>query len=188
MNRKEFLKDLRRALEHLPFEERENAISYYEEYLDDAGPEEEAAAIRGFGSPASIAVGLRAEQAISVPPKTPKEGTKNVWLVILAIFAAPIALIPAIVVIVLAFALFVVLFAFGVTAIALVGGGIVSVIAAFGVLITDFSTFLFFLGGGAALVGLGIVFCFLSYRVATKLMGGFARFLGRFLNRKKRGT
>jgi len=74
MNRKDFLKDLRRELERLPFEERESAITYYEEYLDEAGPENEAEAIRSFGSPASIAAGLRAEEAMNTPPTTPKEG------------------------------------------------------------------------------------------------------------------
>ena len=167
MNRKEFLKDLRRALEHLPFEERENAVAYYEEYLDEAGPENEAEAIRGFGSPASIAASLRAEEAVSTPPKTPKEGAKKTWLVILAIFSAPIAFPLLTVAAALVFSLFAVVaaivFAFGVTAFAL------------------------FVGGGMMLIGIGILFFFLTHFVATMLLGGFARLLSKFLHRRKRG-
>ena len=45
MNRAEYLAALRRALSVLPEEERASALSYYEEYFDDAGPENEAKAI-----------------------------------------------------------------------------------------------------------------------------------------------
>jgi len=198
MNRREFLKELRRELEHLSFEERENAISYYEEYLDDAGPENEAEAIRGFGPPAAVAAGLKTEQAIikaelaiSEPPTSPKEGTKKVWLVILAIFSMPLGVL-AIVAAVLIFALFIVIgsliLAFGVTAFALVAAGIVCAVGSFFLMFTHFPTFLFFLGGSAVLVGVGILFWFLTHIIATKLLGGFASLLGGFLKRRKRGT
>ena len=45
MNRADYMAALRRALSVLPEEERANALRYYEEYFDDAGPENEAKAI-----------------------------------------------------------------------------------------------------------------------------------------------
>ena len=39
MNRADYMAALRRALSVLPEEERANALRYYEEYFDDAGPE-----------------------------------------------------------------------------------------------------------------------------------------------------
>ena len=42
MNRADYMAALRRALSVLPEEERANALRYYEEYFDDAGPENEA--------------------------------------------------------------------------------------------------------------------------------------------------
>ena len=35
MNRNDFLNELRQALEPFPLEERESAIAYYEEYLEE---------------------------------------------------------------------------------------------------------------------------------------------------------
>ena len=46
MTRNEFIAELRGRLAVLPPEERENALQYYEEYFDDAGPENEQAVIR----------------------------------------------------------------------------------------------------------------------------------------------
>jgi len=195
MNRKDFIKELRRALDTFPFEERENAVSYYEEYLDEAGPENEAEAIKGFGTPASIAADLQAEQvakAVSVPPKTPKEGAKKVWMVILAIFATPVAIPLAMGIAGLIFGLFITIFslvfAFGVTTVAAIGAGILSIVLSFGILFSDAITFLYFFGNGIAMIGLGILFGCLTYFLATKLTGGFARLLGRFLHRRKRGA
>jgi len=195
MNRKEFLKELRRELEAFSFEEREAAIAYYEEYLDEAGPENEAAAIQGFGSPRTIAAGIQAEQvikAVNIPPKTPKEGFRKVWLVILAIFAVPVGFPLAIAGAAIIFSLFIaiasVIFAFGITAIALVGAGIFSLIASFSLVVSAPATFLFYLGSGIAATGLGILFTMLTYFLATRLLGGFAKLLGKVLNRRKRGA
>lgn len=49
MNRADYMAALRRALSVLPEEERANALRYYEEYFDDAGPENEAKAIEELG-------------------------------------------------------------------------------------------------------------------------------------------
>ena len=55
MNRADYMAALRRALSVLPEEERANALRYYEEYFDDAGPENEAKAIEELGEPAKVA-------------------------------------------------------------------------------------------------------------------------------------
>ena len=51
MNRNEYMAALRRALSVLPEEERANALRYYEEYFDDAGPENEQQVISDLGAP-----------------------------------------------------------------------------------------------------------------------------------------
>jgi len=81
-----------------------------------------------------------------------------------------------------------IIFAFGVTAIALVGGGIVTIVGGISAIFAAGGiTTMFFVGGGLFLIGVGILFCFLTYLVATKLLGGLARLLSRFLHRRKRG-
>lgn len=55
MNKYEFLAQLRNALSSVPQEEREAAMSYYEEFFSDAGEENEQAVIASLGSPQELA-------------------------------------------------------------------------------------------------------------------------------------
>ena len=55
MNKYEFLAQLRSALSSVPLEEREAAMSYYEEFFSDAGEENEQAVIASLGSPQELA-------------------------------------------------------------------------------------------------------------------------------------
>lgn len=55
MRGKEFLSRLEAALATLPFEERQAALRYYEEYLLDAGEGNEAEAIAELGAPEALA-------------------------------------------------------------------------------------------------------------------------------------
>ena len=55
MNKYEFLAQLRNALSSVPLEEREAAMSYYEEFFSDAGEENEQAVIASLGSPQELA-------------------------------------------------------------------------------------------------------------------------------------
>ena len=55
MNKYEFLERLRNALSSVPLEERDAAMSYYEEFFSDAGEENEQAVIASLGSPEELA-------------------------------------------------------------------------------------------------------------------------------------
>lgn len=55
MDRKQFISELRSKLAALPNEEREKAISYYEEYFDDAGTENEESVVYELGDVERIA-------------------------------------------------------------------------------------------------------------------------------------
>ena len=55
MNREEYLKRLSFLLKDLPEEEIEDAIAYYEDYFEDAGPENEQAILKELGSPQELA-------------------------------------------------------------------------------------------------------------------------------------
>ena len=71
MNRNEYMAALRRALAGLPEEERASALRYYEEYFDDAGPENERKAIDGLGAPEQVAAQILADyrELTAVPPQ-----------------------------------------------------------------------------------------------------------------------
>ena len=49
------MRDLRRFLADIPEDEREQALNYYEDYFEDAGPENEQKVIEELGSPIDIA-------------------------------------------------------------------------------------------------------------------------------------
>lgn len=55
MNRSEFMKKLEELLANIPKEEREEALQYYNDYFEDAGPEHEGDVIRELESPEKVA-------------------------------------------------------------------------------------------------------------------------------------
>lgn len=61
MNREEFLTQLKSLLTGISEEEREEALQYYEDYFDDAGPEQEEQVIQELGRPEKIAAMILAD-------------------------------------------------------------------------------------------------------------------------------
>lgn len=59
MNRTEFMNELQRLLWDIPESERREALQYYNDYFDDAGPENEAKVIKELGSPEQVAKTIR---------------------------------------------------------------------------------------------------------------------------------
>ena len=63
MNKNEFLSQLEKFLSDLPEEERREAMEYYVEYFDEAGPEKETDVLKEFGSPKEVADRIHEELA-----------------------------------------------------------------------------------------------------------------------------
>lgn len=61
MNRQEFMKELEYLLMDIPEEEKQDAVAYYRDYLEDAGDEHESEVIQEFGSPERVAAIIRAD-------------------------------------------------------------------------------------------------------------------------------
>ena len=59
MNRAEYMKELAYLLQDVPDEEKEEALQYYEDYFDDAGPENEEKVVVELGRPEKIAAIIR---------------------------------------------------------------------------------------------------------------------------------
>ena len=55
MTRKEYMEQLRKYLKRLPKEDYENAIEYFSEYFDEAGPENEQQVMEELGEPKEAA-------------------------------------------------------------------------------------------------------------------------------------
>lgn len=103
MNKNEFLRQLEKLLSDLPEEERREAMEYYVEYFDEAGPERESDVLNEFGSPKEVADRIHEELAekglIVYNPNAAKgekddktDGWKIACIVLLCVLAAPIAI------------------------------------------------------------------------------------------------
>ena len=86
MTRTAFLAALEQLLAPLPEAERKDALSYYEDYLDAAGPEKEAQAIAELGTPEEVAHKILEEQApadSSAAPASPVHKPRSTWRMVL---------------------------------------------------------------------------------------------------------
>lgn len=95
MTRQEYMQQLAALLAAMPEAERRDALDYYEEYFDAAGPEKEAQTIQELGSPQNVAEkiweGTGAQSGTPMPDNSmPEQGSRRrkspVWIV-LAILA-----------------------------------------------------------------------------------------------------
>ena len=193
MNKNEFLAQLKNKLRVLPADEAENALAYYNEYFDEAGPENEQSVIAGLGSPAETASKIIGEFAVknieNDAGKTTKSHLNMVWFVILGIFASPIALplafAAAAVVFALVVAVFSVLFTLGVTSVALVLGGIVTFFSAVILLFSDFSTAVFFIGVSFLMAAGGILLAMPLGHLSKAAFSGIVKWTAKLLKRGK---
>lgn len=95
MTRQEYMQQLAALLAAMPEAERRDALDYYEEYFDAAGPEKEAQTIQELGSPQNVAEkiweGTGVQPGTPMPDSNmPEQGSRrrksSVWIV-LAILA-----------------------------------------------------------------------------------------------------
>ena len=175
MSRREFMERLEQLLWSIPDSEREEALQYYNDYFDDAGPENEANVIKELGSPEQVAQKIKAgfseaaseysergyentrfrdaqEMARQSQPEVKK--TSNGWkvlaIILLCVLAAPV-IIPV-----------------GAAALAVLAGVIVAVIAiCFGVAAAGVAV----LVAGLVVIGAGLVKLFAAPAIGLAVSG-----------------
>jgi uncharacterized membrane protein len=186
MNSKEYLRILERSLGKLQDEDRMDAMDFYRELFDEAGPGQDEEIIRRLGSPKMLAASIRADAALNDmdegSPKI-KKGLSAVWIAILGIFAAPIALPIALAIFAVFFSLFIcivaILFSLFVTAASLALSGVAAVIVSFVLIPQDITATLFYLGGGLLVAGFGVGIGIWTYLLTRTTFRGLARLAGR---------
>jgi len=173
MTRKDFMTELRDRLSRLSEDERNAALSYYEEYFDEAGPEREQDVIRELGSPASLASRILAEHAVKearLQPYNPKKGFSAVWSVFVAILAAPFAIPVVIVLFALMVAALSVIVSIGVVGISLILAGVGAFIGGCFALMSTPAT---------AIVGFGLAFVLWGLsKIVFVIVGAVASLFG----------
>ena len=172
MDKRTFIKELRRQLESLPFEEREDAVSYYEEYLEEAGPEGEAEAIANFGTVEEVAariMGEKQKKTTTAPPEytasAKRQGMSSTTKMVLLIVTLPITIPLVSAAFGLLLGLFGTILGFGAAGIAMMGGGVYALIFSFGVMTSSVPTFIFFLGVALVVLALGTLFFVGAYQL-----------------------
>ena len=186
MNKKdaEFLKSLKKRLRALPKEEREAALSYYAEYLEEGSVEE-------LGSVEEVARQILEQCAVdSLEKREKKGGFKTLWIVILAVFAAPMALpiliALAAVVLTLLITVAAVVFAIAISGAAMLLGGIITAAMCIIVLPHSIVNGLMVAGTGLAMTGIGILLLIGSWYAAKGMAWLLLKLLGRFVKRGNR--
>lgn len=195
MRKDEYLRELRGRLHGFEEAEIADALAYCEEYFDEAGEGHEEEVIADLGSPAKFAAQLRAERTIRREYNEPRQprsqsGLKNTLIVILGIFALPIAL-P------LLLALVCVVFALVVTILALAFAGVVSFgaiwIAGIPLIINGFMNLnsagngWIALGGGLLAMGIGTLLCIAFFSLIRYVLPAFQHALSRIYHKAKGG-
>ncbi len=119
MTKVEYLAKLDKYLRKLPKEDYQEAMDYFSEYFEEAGPENEEKVIDELGTPKEAArdiINRLLDEKIIDDKKTPKNKVTIIWIAILAVLATPVALPLAL----LLFAVIITILAIGVTIIAVI--------------------------------------------------------------------
>ena len=185
MNREEYMKLLQHRLRRLPKEDYNRAIAYFTEYFEEAGPEREAQAIEDLGSPELAADQIIRDFAVENadgPAKNVKKGFSALWIGILAIFAAPVALPLALAfgAVILAMILVVAALIFSVflIAVSLVLSALPCILVSLWLVFTSFAAGLATLGYGLLILGAGILMTMLSILITRWCLHGMTRPFG----------
>lgn len=194
MNREEYIQELTQCLRHASELEKEEAIRYCEEYLDEAGAENMEQAIQDLGKPAKFAAQIKAEAAIrsnvQAYDKKEKNTFHNIWMIFLGIFALPLALPFMLTAVLLMFTFFLVI------VILIIAGFLVAgacVIASIVFLISFFilpfgANSLLRLGGGCLLLGVGLLLTIGMYYAIHAVVPWFTKIATNLYQKAKGGN
>lgn len=164
MNREQYIKELRSKLINFSSDEKDEAILYYEEYFDEAGDEHEQDIIKELGPVSQLASQINAEAIIKRNADEKQKFShkidfKNIWVIIIGIFALPIALPLALALVILALTLIIVVFT---VFVAIFATGAAAAVVAIPLIIVGICTLgnpangLICLGAGLLIIGIGI--------------------------------
>ncbi|GHP14634.1 membrane protein [Lentilactobacillus fungorum] len=185
----DYIEEFRTLLGQLDQEERDEAVNFYEEYLEDGHFTSYNDCVRELGTPRQLARKVLADYSIKTlenpqPNATRSQRSKNdvktIWLILLALLSTPVTIPLAIV----AAALFI-------AGIAVTGALIISIAAVFfaailtgvvsfavgiGIIINSFWTGLFYLGIGLFVIGFLIILTPMFKAVVNGLIRGVTLF------------
>ena len=186
MTKNDYLDQLSRMLHHLQKEDYDRALAYFDEYFMEAGTENEQQAIQDLGSPEEAARELimnLAEKNAQDPPKTVKRSFSAIWIGILGVCAAPIAVPVAfsilVVILCMLFCALVFLLCIFISAVAVVASGVIGLFGGGVLLFHAFSDGLATIGLSLFALGLGILSTYGSFLLCKWALRKTSHSLGR---------
>ena len=190
MKKAEYIAELKRRLANFSPSEVEDAVSYCEEYFEEAGDGNDQQVIDDLGTPAQFAAQLKAERSIRQEQQhrnyrrgnNPNSSLKNAGMIILGICALPIIAVM--------FALVITVFALGVAGIVSFASILITGIPLMASAVTNYHTpsnAWIAAGGGFLCIGLGLLLSILFFSLIRTVLPAFTNALTRLYHKAQGG-
>lgn len=177
MTRTEYIAKLTKYLRKLPQQDYEEAIEYFMEYFEEAGPENEARVIAELGTPKEAAhevISRLLEDKIVEDKSSLRNKTTILWIAILAVLASPVALPILLFFLAMIVTLLMIIFAVIVTALALTFAllisGIYTFFTSFSLLNVSLASTLFGVGLGLLMFGGALLLLLISFEICKLIV------------------
>lgn len=177
MTRTEYIAKLTKYLRKLPQQDYEEAIEYFMEYFEEAGPENEARVIAELGTPKEAAhevISRLLEDKIVEDKSSLRNKTTILWIAILAVLASPVALPILLFFLAMIVTLLMIIFAVIVTALALTFAllisGIYTFFTSFSLLSVSLASTLFGGGLGLLMFGGALLLLLISFEICKLIV------------------
>lgn len=192
MTKTEYLAKLTKYLRKLPQKDYEEALEYFMEYFEEAGPENEAQVIAELGTPKEAAhevITRLLDEKIIENKSSLRNKTTILWIAILAVLASPVALPILLFFLAMLMTLLMIIFAVIVTALALTFAllisGVYTFFTSFSLLSVSLASTLFGVGLGLLMFGGALLLLFASFKIC-KLFVKLTTLLIKWLIKKGR--
>ena len=177
MTRTEYIAKLTKYLRKLPQKDYEEALEYFMEYFEEAGPENEAQVIAELGTPKEAAhevISRLLDEKIIEDKSSLRNKTAILWIAILAVLASPVALPILLFFLAMIMTLLMIIFAVIVTALALTFAllisGIYTFFTSFSLLSVSLASTLFGGGLGLLMFGGALLLLLISFEICKLIV------------------
>lgn len=182
MTRTEYIAKLTKYLRKLPQKDYEEALEYFMEYFEEAGPENEAQVIAELGTPKEAAHEVISrlldekiiEEKIIEEKSSLRNKTTILWIAILAVLASPVALPILLFFLAILLTLILIIFAVIVTALALTFAllisGVYTFFTSFSLLNVSLASTLFGVGLGLLMFGGAVLLLLISFEICKLIV------------------
>lgn len=177
MTKTEYIAKLTKYLRKLPQQDYEEAIEYFMEYFEEAGPENEARVIAELGTSKEAAhevISRLLEEKIVEDKSSLRNKTTILWIAILAVLASPVALPILLFFLAMIVTLLMIIFAVIVTALALTFAllisGVYTFFTSFSLLSVSLASTLFGGGLGLLMFGGALLLLLISFEICKLIV------------------